>query len=50
MRKDLAIALAEAARNGANLELTALVDRLYADVQASGGGRLDTSSLIGRLQ
>ena len=50
MRKDLAIALAEAARNGANLELTALVDRLYAEVQASGGGRLDTSSLIGRLQ
>jgi 3-hydroxyisobutyrate dehydrogenase-like beta-hydroxyacid dehydrogenase len=50
MRKDLAIALTEAARNGANLELTALVDRLYAEVQASGGGRLDTSSLIGRLQ
>ncbi len=50
MRKDLAIALAEAERCSASLELTALVNRFYAEVQASGGGRWDTSSLIARLQ
>jgi len=50
MRKDLAIALAEAGENGAQLELTALVDRFYAEVQAMGGSRWDTSSLIARLQ
>lgn len=49
MRKDLAIALAEAQQNGANLEMTALVDRFYAEVQALGGNRWDTSSLIARL-
>ena len=49
MRKDLAIALAEGRRNGARLPLTALVDQFYADVQAAGGGRWDTSSLIRRL-
>lgn len=49
MRKDLAICLAEARRNGSALPVTALVDQFYADVQASGGGRLDTSSLITRL-
>ena len=49
MRKDLAIALDEAARNGATLELTALVDRFYAEVQSLGGERWDTSSLIARL-
>jgi 3-hydroxyisobutyrate dehydrogenase-like beta-hydroxyacid dehydrogenase len=49
MRKDLAIALAEAERNGAALELTELVDRFYAEVQALGGNRWDTSSLIARL-
>ena len=49
MRKDLAIALQEAGANGANLEMTALVDRFYAEVQELGGRRWDTSSLIARL-
>ncbi len=46
MRKDLSICLDEARRNGARLPVTALVDQLYAQVQARGGGRWDTSSLI----
>jgi 3-hydroxyisobutyrate dehydrogenase len=46
MRKDLGIALAEAERCGAELPGTALVDGFYAELQAAGGGRLDTSSLI----
>ena len=50
MRKDLAIALAEARENGARLPLTELVDQYYAEVQAMGGGRWDTSSLIARLE
>ncbi len=50
MRKDLGIALAEAERIGAQLEVTALVDRFYAEVQAAGGSRSDTSSLITRLK
>ena len=50
MRKDLGIALAEAKHNGATLPLTALIDQFYADVQAMGGGRWDSSSLIARLQ
>lgn len=50
MRKDLKIALDEASRNGANLEVTALVDRFYAEVEQMGGSRWDTSSLIRRLQ
>jgi len=50
MRKDLGIALAEAERIGAKLEVTALVDRYYAEVQQMGGGRSDTSSLITRLR
>ncbi len=45
MRKDLGHTLSEARRTGARLPLTALVDQLYAQVQAEGGGRLDTSSL-----
>jgi 3-hydroxyisobutyrate dehydrogenase len=49
MRKDLGIALEEAARNGSALEMTRLVDRFYSEVQAMGGGRWDTSSLIARL-
>ena len=49
MRKDLAIALEEARENGATLEMTELVDRFYAEVQAMGGSRWDTSSLIARL-
>jgi len=50
MRKDLAICLDEARANGARLPVTALVDQFYAEVQAMGGGRWDTSSLIARLQ
>ncbi len=46
MRKDLNICLAEANRNGARLPVTALVDQFYATVQARGGNRYDTSSLI----
>ncbi|MEQ8935187.1 MAG: NAD(P)-dependent oxidoreductase [Amphiplicatus sp.] len=49
MRKDLRIALAEARENRARLPVTALVDQFYGDVQAIGGGRWDTSSLIRRL-
>jgi len=49
MRKDLAICLAEARRNGASLPVTALVDQFYADIETMGGGRWDTSSLIARL-
>jgi 3-hydroxyisobutyrate dehydrogenase len=50
MRKDLAICLAEASRNGASLPLTGLVDQFYAQVQKMGGKRWDTSSLIALLQ
>ena len=49
MRKDLGLALAEARSNGAVLPVAALVDQFYADVQAMGGGRDDTSSLVRRL-
>jgi 3-hydroxyisobutyrate dehydrogenase-like beta-hydroxyacid dehydrogenase len=50
MRKDLSLCLDEARRNGAPLPLAALVDQFYADLQAQGGGRWDTSSLIRRLR
>lgn len=50
MRKDLGLVLDEAAKNGAKLDLTRLVDSYYADVQALGGKRWDTSSLIARLE
>jgi 3-hydroxyisobutyrate dehydrogenase len=50
MRKDLSIVLDEARSNGAKLPVTALVDQFYADVQAMGGRRWDTSSLIARLE
>ncbi|MEX1205736.1 MAG: NAD(P)-dependent oxidoreductase, partial [Dongiaceae bacterium] len=46
MRKDLSICLAEARNNGARLPVAALVDQFYAQVQARGGRRWDTSSLI----
>jgi len=46
MRKDLGICLAEAKRNKARLPGTALIDQFYAQVQARGGSRWDTSSLI----
>ena len=50
MRKDLGMTLAAARHHGVSLPLTALVDQFYADVQALGGGRWDTSSLIERLR
>ena len=50
MRKDLGLVLDEARRNGAQLPVTALVDQFYADIQAQGGNRLDTSSLLLRLK
>jgi 3-hydroxyisobutyrate dehydrogenase len=50
MRKDLGLVLDEAKRNGARLPVTALVDQFYADIQALGGQRCDTSSLIRRLR
>jgi 3-hydroxyisobutyrate dehydrogenase len=50
MRKDLGLTLDEARANGARLPLTALVDQFYADLQAIGAGRQDTSSLIRRLE
>ncbi|MDP8914041.1 MAG: NAD(P)-dependent oxidoreductase [Pseudomonadota bacterium] len=49
MRKDLGLTLDQARGNGASLPLTALVDQFYADVQAMGGARHDTSSLVRRL-
>ncbi len=49
MRKDLGLVLDEARANGAKLEMTALVDQFYAEVQAMGGRRWDTSSLAARL-
>jgi 3-hydroxyisobutyrate dehydrogenase len=50
MRKDLAITLQEARKIGARLPVAALVDQFYAEVQAMGGSRWDTSSLIARLE
>jgi 3-hydroxyisobutyrate dehydrogenase-like beta-hydroxyacid dehydrogenase len=50
MRKDLSICLEEARTNGALLPITAVVDQLYGKVQAKGGGRWDTSSLIRLLR
>jgi len=50
MRKDLGICLAEARRNGATLPVTSLVDQFYGQVQAMGGNRWDTSSLLRALQ
>lgn len=49
MRKDLRIALDTARQNGASLPITALVDQYYADIQAMGGRRWDTSSLLARM-
>ena len=50
VRKDFALVFEEARRNGAELPVTALVDQFYAEIQAMGGGRWDTSSLIARLE
>ncbi len=49
MRKDLGICMEEARRNGAKLPVTTVVDQFYGEVQAAGGNRFDTSSLITRL-
>ena len=49
MRKDLAICLDEARRNGSHLPVAALVDQFYSELQKMGGGRWDTSSLLKRL-
>ena len=49
MRKDLAICLEEARRNGASLPVTALIDQFYGEIQSKGGRRFDTSSLISQL-
>lgn len=49
MRKDLRITLETARENGASLPLTAMVDQYYADIQAMGGSRWDTSSLLARM-
>jgi 3-hydroxyisobutyrate dehydrogenase-like beta-hydroxyacid dehydrogenase len=49
MRKDLGIVIDEARRNGAKLPITSQIDQFYAEVQAHGGARFDTSSLITRL-
>ena len=49
MRKDLGLVLDEGRANGSRLEVTALVDQFYAEVQGMGGGRWDTSSLAARL-
>ena len=48
MRKDLGIALEEAQRNGVEMPLVQMVDEFYSEVQKSGGGRWDTSSLLTR--
>lgn len=50
MRKDLGLVLDEAARNGAALDMTRLVDGFYGEVQQQGGSRWDTSSLVARLE
>jgi len=50
VRKDFALVFEEARRNGAELPVTALVDRFYAEIQDMGGGRWDTSSQIARLE
>ena len=50
MRKDFEIVLNEARRNGSHLPVTALVDQFYSEVQAMGGSRWDTSSLLARLK
>ena len=50
MRKDLEITLNEAARVDANLEITALVNEFYKEIEGMGGKRFDTSSLIKRLE
>ena len=50
MRKDLKYALDEAQKNGINLPITEIVDQFYEEIQAMGGGRWDTSSLLKRLR
>jgi 3-hydroxyisobutyrate dehydrogenase len=49
MRKDLGLAIEEARANGSTLPVTAMIDQFYADVQALGGSRQDTSALVRRI-
>ncbi|MFM6854475.1 MAG: NAD(P)-dependent oxidoreductase, partial [Sphingopyxis sp.] len=49
MRKDLGLAIEEARSNGASLPIAAMIDQFYAELQAMGAGRQDTSSLVRRL-
>ncbi len=49
MRKDLGLCFEEAGRNGSQLPITRIIDEFYAQVQAAGGSRYDTSSLLTRL-
>ena len=50
MRKDLKIAIDEAEKKGADVEITKIIDSFYKDIQDMGGNRWDTSSLLKRLQ
>ena len=50
MRKDLAIVIEEAKRNGSPVPITEIIDGYYAEVQAMGGNRWDSSGLIARLK
>ena len=50
MRKDLGLCFEEAERNGSELPVTRIVDGYYGEVQAAGGNRYDTSSLVTRLR
>ena len=50
MRKDLALCLDEAGRNGSELPISRIIDGYYAEIQAAGGRRYDTSSLVTRLK
>ena len=49
MRRDLGLCMDEAKRNGSDLPVSEIVDGYYAEIQASGGNRYDTSSLVTRL-
>ena len=50
MRKDLGLCFSEAARNGSDLPVSKIIDEYYAEIQANGGRRYDTSSLVTRLR
>ena len=50
MRKDLNIVLNEAKKSDINLDVTKIINEYYKDIQEFGGGKLDTSSLLKRLE